>query len=252
LSEKKKFYIVQGELSRLRLIRQCAKNFARSTIWNEGREAMIRGKMSNFDPSAGTFQIDLNTEMPLAKVLKLLSTGGDIFFNVEFESSRILFRTTLTLFDESREILQFRVPTEVFRLQKRNFERLNTRNNPSVIAFHLDPLPPERMIRRKVLDVGGGGLALGMIVGEERHYWVGQVFEGLELHIGEQIITARTEIVSMRIVEAEGEKQELIMGLAFLGLNPASRKFISEFVDSELLRLFGATITGTGPEGSES
>ena len=50
----------------------------------------------------------------------------------------------------------------------------------------------------------------------------------------------------IRLVQVEPEKSELAMGLSFLGLEEASRRFISEYVDAELVKQFGAAVLDAG------
>ena len=246
MSEGRGFYLVQDELTRQRLIRQCAKSSAPATLWTRGRDMVVRAELSHFDATAGTFRVELPEEMRLGKTLKILSKGGEVFFNIDFESSRVLFRTALHFFDDEKHLLEFKIPAQIYRIQERNFPRLDTRKNPAIAAFHLDPHPPERRIRREVLDLGAGGVALRMFVGEERHYHVGQVLESVQLHIGQKVIEVRAEVRSIRLVQVEPEKSELAMGLSFLGLEEASRRFISEYVDAELVKQFGAAVLDAG------
>ena len=101
----------------------------------------VRGQLSHFDATAGTFRVELPKEMPLGKTIKILSKGGEVFFNIDFESSRVLFRTALHFFDDEKHLLEFKIPAQIYRIQERNFPRLDTRKNPAIAAFHLDPHP---------------------------------------------------------------------------------------------------------------
>ena len=84
--EAKKFFLVEGNETRLRLIREAAKSSASATLWTRDKSILFRTFVSHFDYASGTFHIALPEEISLEKVLSIVETREGVFFNVDLSN----------------------------------------------------------------------------------------------------------------------------------------------------------------------
>lgn len=247
--EQKGFFLIEEEATRLRLIRESAKTKAPATLWTTGKSVVVHTKITQFDITNGTFQTELPQDFPLEKVLSIVSARSGIYFNVELPTTHILFQATFHHFEQGRQLLEFKLPDEAYKIQQRKHPRVETRDSPSVRAFHEDPLQAGRSIKRRVLDLSAGGASIRLFFGEERHYRVGQKFESFQIQLGQKFVGCWAQVQNIRVVQLEDDQSELVMGLEFLNLDEAHRKVISTYVDGELLKQFGKMIAKKKKDG---
>jgi hypothetical protein len=243
LFEQNGFFLIEDEATRLRLVRESAKNHAPATLWTTGKAVVLRTSICQFNIANGTFHAELPTGFPLEKVLSIVSARSGIFFNVELPETRLFFQAAFHHYEQGRSVLEFKLPTEAYKVQQRRHPRINTRNSRTIRAFHEDPLQAGRSIQRRVLDLSAGGLSVRLFFGEERHYRVGQKFESLQLHLGRKIISCWAQVRNIRVATLENDKTELVMGLEFLNLDDSGRKSISNLVDQEMIKQFGKLVS---------
>ncbi len=241
--EQNGFFLIEDEATRLRLVRESAKNHATATLWTTGKAVVLRTSICHFDIAHGTFHAELPSGFPLEKVLSIVSARSGIFFNVELSDTRLFFQATFHHFEQGRQVLEFKLPIEAYKVQQRKHPRISTRNSRTIRAFHEDPLQPGRSIQRRVLDLSAGGLSVKLFFGEERHYRVGQKFESLQVHLGGRIIMCWALVRNIRVSPLEGDKTELVMGLEFLNMDGAGQKAISNLVDQEMIKQFGKLVS---------
>ncbi len=241
--EQNGFFLIDDEGTRLRLVREGARNQSAATLWTPGRTIVLRLRILEFDIQKNLFRTSLPDGPSLKRVLAILSSDSGVFFNVELADTHILFQTTLKEFDHDNGILSFNNPEAVYKIQQRKHPRLIIEKPSSVRAFHDDPLQPGRSIQRRVVDLSIGGMSMRLFFGEERHYRIGQSLNSIRLQIGQKFVPCSGQIQNIRVFKHPNGASELIMGITFLEMTEAAQSTISTFVDRELLKLFGRMLT---------
>lgn len=241
--EKKGFFLVDDPEVKLRLIREAVKSACPATVWTQTRATVFRTLISSFDLSSGVFRAAIPKELSLEKVLSLIGSRDGIFFNIELPSTHIFFRAFINNYDQGKDYLELKLPEEVYKIQQRKYPRVDTRKDAAIRAYHDDPLQSGRMIRRKVLDLSAGGMALQLFFGEERHYRVGQKITPFQLHIGSKIINCWASVQNIRVVNQGSKKGELIMGVELQGLDETQQKPIKAYIDQKLASDFSSMIS---------
>jgi c-di-GMP-binding flagellar brake protein YcgR len=101
-----------------------------------------------------------------------------------------------------------------------------------------DPLFPEGVASRKVLDISAGGMAFVIAEEDTPLFPVGLTLEQFTFTIKNKKYVTRAEVSNVRKIRTEGRLQGYAVGVRFKDLRPGETQHIASFVFDESRKYF--------------
>lgn len=126
-------------------------------------------------------------------------------------------------------VLQARLPTEVFRFQRRNTYRVRTLERTAPTAAFRHPAIPDMTLALRVLDVSIGGCAL-LQPGNVPNLQPGAVIKGVRLTLdADTVIDAG--LMLHHVTSTGAENGSVRLGCEIVGLSGAGERALQKYID---------------------
>jgi c-di-GMP-binding flagellar brake protein YcgR len=212
-------YLVEAEEERTRAI-----------IWTNEAAIPLEFKVIDVDPKTKTFSIQGLTaegfeDFYQSAQSREVALGKDHFyFNLTLKRAKVFFLTKIEHGKNGE--LRFSFPQQVFEVQRRRHHRLNfsedLKNFPSLFVF-----VPEKKEGLKVIDLGGGGMALEVPKDQVALFPVDSMIKGLKFVLCGREVSATVRVRTLSSIRKTGFQK---VGLEFTDVKPRDLQFLEFFI----------------------
>jgi c-di-GMP-binding flagellar brake protein YcgR len=126
-------------------------------------------------------------------------------------------------------VLQARLPTELFRFQRRSGYRVRTLERTAPTAAFRHPAIPDMTLALRVLDVSIGGCAL-LLPGNSPNLQPGAVISGVRLTLDADT-TVDAGLMLHHVTSTGAENGSVRLGCEIVGLSANSQRALQKYID---------------------
>jgi c-di-GMP-binding flagellar brake protein YcgR len=242
----REFEPVTSASEALGLVREGAKTLSSATLWTKNQERVVNTHLSVYSESTDSFYCwtpkDLDPKIFMDEIAKIAHKGGetDIFFSVSLQRANIFFKTKFMDFDQAG--LRFKLPTKVYKVQRRKELRFPIPDSISLKVEFNDPLSPGSRSSRKVGDISAGGMSFLINEDELPMFPTGLKLEDFSFTIRSRKITVAAEIRHSRKIPGINHARNAIVGVLFKDIRPGDSQHIAGYVFEESRKYFSRFI----------
>lgn len=224
------------------MLSEGAKGFCSAMIWTKDQTHVINSHLSLFNEDDRAFYCWKPKDFKPAEFMDWMARQGekDCFFSVSLSRANIFFRAAFVGFDNGG--LKFRMPEKIFKVQRRKDLRFGIPDGYVLRVDFSDPLFPENLLSKKVIDISAGGCAFLVAFEESIIFQPGVVLKNLALEIRGREIKVEAEV--RHIAEfKDGRRSGLVkIGVQFRGIRPGDAQAIASYVFEESRRHYAKFI----------
>jgi hypothetical protein len=236
------FELVPDPAEALRLVKEGAKTLSSAMIWTKDQEHVINSHMSVFSDAGHCFYCWVPKGFDTRQFMDDLAAmkQKECFFSVSLLRANIFFKAAFLGFDHAG--MQFKFPSKVYKVQRRKDLRFPVPDSITIKVEFTDPLAPEVMITKKVVDISAGGLAFLINEDEAAIYPSGLTLENFTFSIRNKTLRIKAEIRHSKKYRGEGRATGVAVGVIFKDIRPGDSQHIAGFVFEESRKYFSRFI----------
>jgi hypothetical protein len=169
-----------------------------------------------------------------SQFLKALADLGQekFLFSVGLSEGYIFFESSFVGMDEGG--IKFQIPKILFKVQRRKHPRASLARGATYQVEFAFPNDPKKKLRRQIIDISAGGLALHCYQEEIDKYKVGMSFQDFVFQIKTILIRVTAEIKRVQALPIDSPFDGYIVGFQFLSIRPQDVDLISRFAFEKL------------------
>jgi c-di-GMP-binding flagellar brake protein YcgR len=137
-----------------------------------------------------------------------------------------------------KSALKFQMPEKIFKVQRRKEIRYAIRQDYSLKIEFADPLFPDTVITKKVLDISAGGLSFLIPPEEQPVFQQGLILRNMSFVVNRRTIKLEAEIRHCSVYRLRPNKDLVKVGLQFKNIRPGDAQHIANFVFEECRKLY--------------
>jgi hypothetical protein len=232
------FELVEDSAEADRFLREAGKTFSSVMLWTKDQEEVVNSRISLYSDSTGNFYVAAPKGFDARKFMDDLATreNQDVFFSISLVRANLFFKTRLVGVGTAG--MQFAKPDRLYKVQRRRDLRFRIPDGMALPMEHQDPLFPESLLKRKVIDISAGGLGFLIPYDEEPVYPVGLLLKGLRFTLNGRAFSLDAEIRHVQVLPAEGRFQGVKVGVRFKDIRQADNQWIASYVFDQSRRYF--------------
>lgn len=230
------FEPVESSAEAHRIIQDCARGTALSQLFTRKQKLVLTCRFVRINEQEREvgFRPDHTTEMK-GFMEELASTKtSDCFANLVNDRVKVFFKSKIRGYRNGILFLEF--PTDLFRVQRRQFLRYKIPLGHTLRVDISMPLSPDKVLHNKVLDISAGGLAFHVKANQKDDFISGMVIPGLRFTVNRRAIWCKAAIRHARPATVDGE-EVLVIGALFQDLREEDREWISQYVREQTKHL---------------
>jgi hypothetical protein len=242
LSEKdsalREFELIKDEAAAQALLKEGSRTLASATIWTKNQEHVVSTHLGVYSEAERILYAWAPKDFHLGKFMDFLVKAGtnDCYFSVSLSRANIFFKTPFAGHDQGG--IKFKIPQQIYKVQRRKDLRMPIPDGYVMKVDFRDPLFPDTIMTRKVLDISAGGISIRVGKMEEAVFQPGLVLNDLALFVRSRHIVCSAEIRHVRALPPESPTPGIKVGLAFLNLKQADVQHLAQYVFEETRKFF--------------
>jgi hypothetical protein len=238
----KEFEPVTDLAEALKMVKEGAKTLSSVMIWTKNQEQVINSHMGVYSDAGQCFYCFKPKEINPAQFMDALAKSGEkeCFFSVSLLRANIFFKAQFMGFDAAG--LQFKLPTKVYKVQRRKDLRFPVPDGMLIKVDFKDPLDPETVLSKKILDISASGLAFLVLDDEAPVFVPGLTLNELSFTVRNKKITIPAEIRHAKKLGADARSKGFSIGVFFKDIRPGDAQHIAAFVFEESRKYFSRFI----------
>lgn len=226
-------------------LREAANLHASSMLWQKESPDRVqtsiylyvpRTQVICFRPPTGAAAIALNTLLSDPK-----TKAAEFCFSITTPKALYFFKSTLANLNKGH--LEFRIPTVVFKIQRRK----NLRLPPAALSVNYvefkHPHLADSTLVRRLFDVSSGGLSFLISEEEKGLFPAKSLLHNLKIFLDQDYLISSAQIAHSQILSKNRLDERIKVGVEFQGLSLEDQQLIETFVIEETRRhyaqLFG-------------
>lgn len=238
MSEAPREFIPVTGAEALSLLNDGAKNLAAVMIWTRDQGFVLNTHLSLINETDRTLYVvapkTFDPKPLLAELARLESR--DCFFSISLVRANVFFRAPFLDFKTST--LQFRFPTQVFKVQRRTDVRFVVPDDYSVKVEYDDPLFPEHRIARRAHDISAGGLSFVAPIEDAMAYVPGILLRNLKVTTKSLTLALEGEVRHTTVLPPTAKNPGTKVGVQFRNIRPGDAQKIANYVFEENRRYY--------------
>ena len=244
MSEKapREFEPVEDIAEALKLVREGAKTLSSAMIWTKDQAQVINSHISVYSDAGHCFYCWTPKDFDPHQFMDEMAKSGEseCYFSISLLRANIFFKTRFVGFDSAG--LQFKLPTKVFNVQRRKNLRFPIPDGYTIKADYADPLSPETVLTKKILDMSAGGISFLIQENEVPIYPAELILKDLSFTVRGKKITVSAEVRHAKKLPEGSRFQGFAVGVMFKEIRAADSQHIAGFVFEESRKYFSRFI----------
>ncbi len=218
------------------------KKLSEVKIWVKSIEYMIQGRLADFNRVTNLFCIAVSQETDLKKFIEEVAKNVSQEWLISVvlpgdPTSHLFFKTKFLRLREFKR-LQFDIPREVFKVQRRQHDRYKIpQGHVMRVEFEAD-FNPGVVQSKKVIDISAGGIAFSTDEKEVNLYSVGQLLKNFQFTVQLKKICVPAEVRQVKVIPSDFDKTILKVGVVLLKMSEAETSLLSSYVFNENIKYF--------------
>jgi hypothetical protein len=221
------------------ILREAVKVTASTTIWSRSQKHMIKSHLSMYSAAEDVLYFAIPTNEDIREFVRDLHGGGneECLFSISLPHANIFFKSDFIAVDAPG--LKFKVPARIFKVQRRAEMRFTIPLDYKIRVEFSDPLFPEKVLIKEIIDISATGLAFLASVNEQPMFVKGSRLRDLKFKIRGREIRVDAEVRHAVSLSSRGAKNSgFKIGISFIGIRPGESQHIAVFVFDECRRLY--------------
>lgn len=220
------------------LLGEAVQTLASTLVWTRNRESVIKSALHKWTPLSRLIYIKSPADFDEPQFLQSLKTANtkECYFSISLARANVFFRTQFIGTDIGS--IGFSTPTQIFKVQRRKDMRLKFQATQHVFVDFTDPVDPNLILHKRLIDLSAGGLCFLISPEEKEYYPPGQIIEEMKFKLGEEWVVTRAEVKYARLWNDFHNKKDLLVGVSFPGLPPGKASSVARFVFEENRKIY--------------
>ncbi len=232
------FQPVESLKEMIHLLSEAANSFSTATLWTKNQQVQIKSRMKAFDQAKRTLlfatpnpveldqlKISLESQNTTQTFFCILHPRANLYFTAEFKGIQSIG-------------LEFEVPKVMHKVQRRENVRYPIPSGKVMPLHFQDPVYPDKLIRKNILDISAGGLSFLTNTAESSLYVIGLTLEGLQFNMGGKKLTFSGQVRYAKTFTNAQDKPQLKVGVQFMNIKSADSSHIASFVNEEMRKYY--------------
>lgn len=208
------------------------------TIWTRGQEILLKSRLSHWSDAENILysRVPEDASSPTLDSVLGDSEYRECFINISLQHSSLFCRVQYLGKDKGG--LRFATPETVFKVQRRQHQRVPIHDAMGLQVEYNDPMSPGQWISRKVVDLSRGGLSFFASAEEAAGIQLGQRWKNVALSVDGRKITVNTEVRHKKAMTGAAQTAGFKIGLSFSGISVSDADHIADYVEGETRKYF--------------
>jgi hypothetical protein len=225
------------ESEKIKLLSMAASHSATTVIWlknekftgntriREFNQIQKRLLLPRFEENHEVFQAQIAADPEALCYFCVSDEEFNLFFTSQFRK-------------EESSLLFFDIPKLLYKTQRRSNQRYKIPTGKVLKISFQDPLFPDVLLHRKVLDISVGGLSFLTTEADGAMFAEGIVIENLQFILKTKQFKIRAEVRYFSDTVNGAPRAGTKVGMKFLDLKPTDIETIQKFIDEELKKYY--------------
>lgn len=234
----REFQPVEDPAEARKFLREGAKTFASAMIWSKEQKYVLHSHLNVYAESEQILYAWIPKDIDPAQLMdQLIEVGSkECYFSVSLSRANLFFKATYLDFDEGG--FKFRAPTQVFKVQRRKDMRFPIPDGIVLRAEIQDPLFPDQLLSKKIIDISASGLAFNVTEAEASIFPTGLTLKNVTFTIRGRKILVDAEVRHARAQPVDSRISGFKVGILFKHLREADSQWIASYVFEEGRKYF--------------
>lgn len=221
-----------------RLLREAAKSFSSAIIWTKDQKHYINTHLTLYSDAGEVIYAwipkGFNPEEFQNDLFKMESF--ECFFSISLQQANIFFKCNFKGHD--RAGLKFTLPEKVFKVQRRQDVRYTIPATHVMKVTFQDPIFPESLLTKKIIDISGGGLSFHATEVEKNMLHANLVLKNVTITIHTKELKFEAEIRHVQTLSETDPKKGVKVGVMFQKIRPQDSQTIATYVFEEIRKYY--------------
>ncbi len=209
------------------LLNEGLKTSAPLFLWTENQKQVLQTRLHHLSEEDKTFQAVKPKDTDPDDFKKVI----DCYFNLTLNRANLFFKSPLV--GISGDGLNFKIPEKIFKVQRRNFFRIQTKEVALMEVSFIHPHALSTKVVKNLIDLGEGGLSFLVSDEEETLFQVGMILKEVSFNLTGKKISCDGEVRQVQTFSVHSHYRGVKIGIRFQHLKAAMAQQIAAFIFGE-------------------
>ncbi len=246
---EKEFQPVDDPQEQLSFLKEATLTASSAMIWTRNQGVVVQTQVRDVFSNERLLTCHIPKDFDPKTLAGELAQMGtkECYFSLSLLRANVFFRADFLGYDAQG--FRFKWPEAIYKVQRRKFLRLPISGEVSMEASFEDPAIPSQLLRKRLFDLGAGGLGFFIAEREVPVFAPGLILKRLSFAVKGRIIETEAEIRYVRPGEGGLGDDRRKVGVQFVQMKEADSQVIAAYVFDESRKLFSRFLTEK-PDGS--
>lgn len=238
VEKPKEFEPIESSQEILRLLAEGAKTLSSALIWTNNQEILLRAQLVLFSNVDKALYTSIPKDFQVSQLMDTLAKNktDECFFNLSLPQANIFFKTSFKDYDSAA--IRFTLPEKAFKVQRRQNIRYQIPDGHVLRVDFQDPLFPETVHNKKVVDISAGGLSFEVEEKDLSLFPAGLVLKGLSFTVKGRTVYVEAEVRHQKKSPGKNEPKNAKVGVQFKNISAKDVDCIASYVFEESRKFY--------------
>ncbi len=238
LKKPTEFEPIKSAAEAKKLLKEAAKTFSSTIIWTKNQKHIINTHLTLYSETDQVIYTwtpkGFDPEKLLVDLHKM--DAFECYFSVSLPQANVFFKCKLKGHDKGG--MKFSIPEKLFKVQRRQDVRYTIPDTHVMKINFQDPIFPESILTKKVIDLSAGGIAFHATEVEKSMLHVNLVLKDMNITIHTKELKFEGEIRHVQPISEDDPKKGIKVGIMFQKIKPQDTQTIAQYVFEETRKYY--------------
>jgi len=232
-SKSSEFEPIPEKKEILKLFTEAARTLSATTVWTKDQKIFFQTEIARISEADQTLFFLKPKDADLSHLREKLPSGQtpECLFNLSHPRASLFFKRSLK--GDKDAGLEFALPSQLFKVQRRESLRIYTRPGYVLKASFPDPLFPEQKHEKKVFDMSVTGLSFLSEEKDELLFPKDLILKDLKVKVLGKELTLDAQVKHVKKLVNNTNERLIRVGVQFLNVNRLAGETLTQYILDE-------------------